>query len=158
MIPSFIHQTITATESGTTATTKHAILLSTYHHLRLAQLSNRIIQPSRPRGRSHSQCCCVAFPGAAVIVITTTSFSFSHACASAAVSWSLFSHLFLHKNIANKAHNGGYLTQGSTLLLIVVIFECNPTRAPGRPALCHSLPRWRVRFYPRAWYRYRSAS
>ena len=37
------------------------------------------IQPSRPRGRSHSQRCWVAFPGA-VIVITTTS-SFSHACA-----------------------------------------------------------------------------
>ena len=79
-------QTITATESGTTATTKHAILLSTYHHLRVAQLFNRrrrnlyIIQPSRPRGRSHSQCYCVAFPGA-LIVITTTSFSFSHACA-----------------------------------------------------------------------------
>ena len=41
-----------------------------------------ITQPSRPRGRSHSQCCCVAFPGA-VIAITTinTSSSFSHACA-----------------------------------------------------------------------------
>ena len=34
-------QKITATESGTTATTKHAILLCTYHHLRVAQLSNR---------------------------------------------------------------------------------------------------------------------
>ena len=34
-------QTTTATESGTTATTKHAILLSTYHHLRVAQLNNR---------------------------------------------------------------------------------------------------------------------
>ena len=78
-------QTITATESGTTATTKHAILLSTYHHLRVAQLTNRRrnlykIHPSRPRGRSHAKCCCVAFPGA-VIVITTTSSSFSHACA-----------------------------------------------------------------------------
>ena len=40
----------------------------------------RIIQPSRPRGRNHSQCCCVAFIGA-VIVIATTSSSFSHACA-----------------------------------------------------------------------------
>ena len=39
-----------------------------------------IIQPSRPRGRSHSQCCCVAFHGAK-IVITTTSSSFSDACA-----------------------------------------------------------------------------
>ena len=38
------------------------------------------IQPSRPRGRSHLECCCVCFPGA-VIVITTTSPSFSHACA-----------------------------------------------------------------------------
>ena len=34
-------QTTTATESGTTATTKHAILLSTHHHLRVAQLNNR---------------------------------------------------------------------------------------------------------------------
>ena len=84
-------QTITATESGTTATTKHSILLSTYHHLIMAQLNNRkrnlyIIQPSRPRGRSHLQCCCVAFPGA-VIAITTTSSSFSHACAS---------HVYIH--------------------------------------------------------------
>ena len=30
-----------ATESGTTATTKHTILLSTYHHLQVAQLNNR---------------------------------------------------------------------------------------------------------------------
>ena len=30
-----------ATESGTTATTEHAILLSTYHHPRVAQLTNR---------------------------------------------------------------------------------------------------------------------
>ena len=54
---------------------KHVILLSTYHHLRVAPLINGgatciIIQPSRPRGRSHSQCCCVASPGA-VIAITT---------------------------------------------------------------------------------------
>ena len=34
-------QTTTPTESGTTATTKHAVLLSTYHHLRVAQLNNR---------------------------------------------------------------------------------------------------------------------
>ena len=34
-------QAITATESGTTATTKHAVLLSTYHHLRVTQLNNR---------------------------------------------------------------------------------------------------------------------
>ena len=33
-------QTTTTTESGTTATTKHAILLSTYHQLRVAQLNN----------------------------------------------------------------------------------------------------------------------
>ena len=33
------------------------------------------LPPSRPRGRSHSQCCCVAFSGA-VIAITTTSSSF----------------------------------------------------------------------------------
>ena len=34
-------QTTKATESGTTATAKHAILLSTYHHLQVAQISNR---------------------------------------------------------------------------------------------------------------------
>ena len=34
-------QTTTATESGTTATTKHTTMLSTYHHLRVAQLNNR---------------------------------------------------------------------------------------------------------------------
>ena len=40
-----------------------------------------VIPPSRPRGRSHSQCCCVAFSGA-VVVITTTSYSFkSRVCA-----------------------------------------------------------------------------
>ena len=39
-----------------------------------------IIQPWTPRERSHSQCCCVAFPGAR-IVITTLSTSFSHAYA-----------------------------------------------------------------------------
>ena len=33
--------TTTTTESGTTATTKHDILLPTYHHLRVAQLNNR---------------------------------------------------------------------------------------------------------------------
>ena len=37
----FDQQTTIATESGTTATTKHAILLSTYYHLRVAQLNNR---------------------------------------------------------------------------------------------------------------------
>ena len=34
-------QTTTATKSGTTATTKQAILPSTYHHLRVAHLNNR---------------------------------------------------------------------------------------------------------------------
>ena len=34
-------QTTTATGSRTTATTKHDILLPTYHHLRVAQLNNR---------------------------------------------------------------------------------------------------------------------
>ena len=34
-------QTTTATESGTTATTQHAILLPTDHHLRVAQHNNR---------------------------------------------------------------------------------------------------------------------
>ena len=32
------------------------------------------------RERSHSQCCCVAFPGAIIFIATTFS-SFSHACA-----------------------------------------------------------------------------
>ena len=43
------------------------------------------------------------------------------------------------------------------LVLMVVVFECNPTRPPGRPALYHSLSRCRIRLYPRAWY-FRSAS
>ena len=76
-------QTTTATESGTTATTKHAILLPTYHHLRVAQLINR--RNFNPRGpgdaATRNAACCVAFPGA-VIVITTTPSSFSHACGS----------------------------------------------------------------------------
>ena len=55
-------------------------LLATTFEWRSLTTGTCIIQPSRPRGRSHSQCCCVAFPGA-VIVINTTSFSFSHACA-----------------------------------------------------------------------------
>ena len=55
--------------------------------------------------------------------------------------------------------NGGNLPQGPTLVLVVavVVFECNPTRPPGRPTLHHSLPRWRTRLYPLAWY-YRPAS
>ena len=56
-------------------------ILSTYYACRSLTIGGYcIIQPSRPRGRSHSQCCCEAFPGAE-IVITTTSSSFSHACA-----------------------------------------------------------------------------
>ena len=35
-------QTTTATDSGTTATTKHATLLPTYHHLRVVQLDSRM--------------------------------------------------------------------------------------------------------------------
>ena len=55
-------QTVPATESGITATTKHAILLSTYHHLRVRSSTagggTCTIQPSRPRGRSHSMLLC----------------------------------------------------------------------------------------------------
>ena len=101
-------QTTTATESGTTASTKHAILLPTYHHLRAAQLNNRrnLYNTTLEAPGTHSQCCCVAFPGAAVIVITTTSSSFSQACASSTVSLSVFfCHLFIQINKANKAHN-----------------------------------------------------
>ena len=49
-------------------------------------------------------------------------------------------------NKGNKAHNDGYLTQGPTLLtvIIVVVFECNPTGPTGRPAPYHSLTRWRI--------------
>ena len=77
-------QTTTATESGTTATTKHAILPSTYHHLRVAQLNNRRnlhnTTLEAPGTQPLAICCCVAFPGA-VIVLTTISSSFSHASA-----------------------------------------------------------------------------
>ena len=58
----------------------YCLLTTTFERRRLATGGTCIVQPSRPRGRSHSQCCCVAFPGA-VIVITTTPSSFSHACA-----------------------------------------------------------------------------
>ena len=33
-----------------------------------------IIPPSRSRGRSHSQCCCVNFSGAVIVTTTTSSF------------------------------------------------------------------------------------
>ena len=55
-------------------------LLTTFAWRSLTTGGTCKIQPSRPRRRSHPQCCCVAFSGA-VIVITTTSSSFSHACA-----------------------------------------------------------------------------
>ena len=58
----------------------YCLLITTFAWRRLTAEGTCIIQPSRPRGRSHSQCCCVAFPGA-VIAITTTFSSFSHACA-----------------------------------------------------------------------------
>ena len=65
----------------------------------------------------------------------------------------LSSRLFRQLFNADKAHNGDYFTQGPPLVsIVVVVFECNPTRPPGRPALYHSLPRWRVRLYHRAWY------
>ena len=58
----------------------YCLLTTTFAWRSLTTRGTCIIQPSRPRGRSHSQCCCVAFSGA-VIVLTTTSSSFSHACA-----------------------------------------------------------------------------
>ena len=60
------------------STPSYCLLTTTFMWRRRRNLY--IIQPSRPRGRIHSQCCCVAFP-CALIVITTTSSSFSHACA-----------------------------------------------------------------------------
>ena len=92
-------QTTTATESGTPATTTHAIYThfskqyfrgkqtvksairrgmhattgffreyclptSTFAWCSLTTGGICINQPWRPRGRSHSHCCCVAFPGA----------------------------------------------------------------------------------------------
>ena len=58
---------------------EYCLLTTTFEWSSLTTGGTCIIQPSRPRGRSHSQCCCVAFPGA-VIVITTTFSSCSHAC------------------------------------------------------------------------------
>ena len=62
------------------STPSYCLLTTTFVWRSLTTGGACTIQPSRPRGRSHSQCCCVAFPGA-VIVITTTSSSCSHACA-----------------------------------------------------------------------------
>ena len=62
------------------STPSYCLLTTTFVWRSLTTGGTCIIQPSRPRGSSHSQCCCVAFPGA-VIVITITSSSFSHACA-----------------------------------------------------------------------------
>ena len=81
----FDRQTTTATESGTTATKKHAILPSIDPHLRVAQLNNRrnlhntTLEPPGTHPLA-MLLLCVAFPGA-VIVITTSSSLFSHACA-----------------------------------------------------------------------------
>ena len=59
-------------------TPSYSLRTTTFEWRSLTTGGTCILRPSRPRGRSHSQCCCVAFPGA-VIVITTTSSSFSHA-------------------------------------------------------------------------------
>ena len=58
----------------------YCLLTTTFAWRSLTTGGTCIIQPSRPRGCSHSQCCRVTFPGA-VIVVTTISSSFSHACA-----------------------------------------------------------------------------
>ena len=64
----------------------YCLLTTTFAWRSLTTGVTCLIQPSRPRGRSHSQCCCVTFFGA-VIVISTTSSSFSHACAC---------HIYIH--------------------------------------------------------------
>ena len=136
-------RTTTATESGTTATTKHTILLSTYHHLRVAQLNNRRnLHNTTLEAPGAQPLAMLLLPPPRLVMRALQQFVDP-----------FFPHLFLQVNKADKAHNGGYLTQGPTLVLIIVVFECNPTRPPGRPALHPSLPRWHIRLYPRAWYR-----
>ena len=63
------------------------LLAREYKPCRFAR--TRIIPPSRPRGRSHSQCCCVTFSGAE-IVITTTSSSFKPCMCALATSISMY--------------------------------------------------------------------
>ena len=69
------------------STPSYCLLTTTFECRRLTTGGTCLIQPSRPRGRSYSQCCCVNFPGA-VVVITTTSSSLSHACAC---------HVYIHR-------------------------------------------------------------
>ena len=54
-------QTTIATKSGTTATTKHDILLSTYDHLRVAQLTNRknLYNTTLETPRTQPLACCL---------------------------------------------------------------------------------------------------
>ena len=62
------------------STPSYCLLTTTFEWRSVTSGGTCIVQPSRPRGRSHSHCCCVAFTGA-VIVVTTTSSAFGHACA-----------------------------------------------------------------------------
>ena len=59
----------------------HCLLTATFAWRSLSTGGSCLTQPSRPRGRSHSQCCCVAFSGAVIVITITTSSSFSHVCA-----------------------------------------------------------------------------
>ena len=72
----------------------YLVLITTFAWRSLSTGGTCIIQPSRSRGRSHSQFCCVAFPST-VIVITTTSSSFSHACAC---------HVYIHVLYPTEIH------------------------------------------------------
>ena len=78
-------QTTTATESGTTAITKHAIPLSTYHHLRVAQLNNRRnlynATLEAPGTQPLAMLLCGFYWRSNRDTINTTCSSFSHACA-----------------------------------------------------------------------------
>ena len=80
-------QRTTATESRTIATTKHAIVLSYYHHLRVAQLNNNrnLYNTTLEALRTQPLAMLLVVSNLfdAVILITTTPSSCSHACVSA---------------------------------------------------------------------------
>ena len=51
------------------STPSYGLLTTTFEWRSLTTGGTCIIQASRPRGRSHSQCCCVAFPGAVIVLL-----------------------------------------------------------------------------------------
>ena len=81
--------------------------------------------PSRPRGRSHSQCCCGAFPGAVVVITTTSPPRVSHASAC---------HVYIHvcmyvylSKLNKKMHYYG-VCRSTMRIFFTVIIICFGTK------------------------------